>query len=79
MKYTRITAGKWYVGLAKSNMASKKKQNLVKKHKKKQVSPTSIENNNELILQDVVELGGDEVGMSYSTVFTMIHVKMTRL
>jgi hypothetical protein len=58
-------------------MASKKKQHLVKKHKKKQVSPTSIENNNDLILQDVVELGGDEVSMSYSTVFTMIHVKMT--
>ena len=51
----------------------------MKKHKKKQVSPTSTENNNELTVQDVVELGGDEVGTSYSTVFAMIHVEMTRL
>jgi hypothetical protein len=44
-------------------MASKKKQNFEKKRKKKHVSSTSTENINEFTLQNVVGLGGDEVGL----------------
>ncbi len=54
-------------------MASKKKQNFEKKHKKKQVSSTSTENSNEFTLQNVVELGGDEVGLNYTPVFDNLY------
>ena len=57
-------------------MASRKKQNFEKKRKKKQVSSTSTENSNEFTLQNVVELGGDEVGPTYSPVFA--NVKRSR-
>ena len=46
-------------------MASKKKQNLDKKRKKKQVSSTPTEITDEFTLQNVVKLGGDEVGMIF--------------
>ena len=54
-------------------MASKKKQNFEKKRKKKQVSSTSTENSNEFTLQNVVELGGDEVGLNYTPVFDNLY------
>jgi hypothetical protein len=55
-------------------MASKKKQNFEKKRKKKHVSSTSTENISEFTLQNVVGLGGDEVGLR-NCLFLIIHLK----
>ena len=45
-------------------MASKKKTNFGKKRKKRHVTSHSGQNDHEFTLQNVEELGGDEVGCS---------------